>query len=374
MKKRICILSFSYIIQDGRVLRQIEYLSREYGLLVVGYGPPHPKFSNKTNIHWVSLPWQSKLRGTGLRLVERFFTIPFWPQKLQAYRILLDKPCDAYHANNWDSLPPAALAAKEVGARLVLDLHDDYASWYWGLNVPLIKMIFTKYSSQVDASTAAAPGYIDRHSSFGLHPTLVVNAPQFVDLSSRKHPNPANIRLIYHGLASKSRHPDVMIKAIAMADQRYSLSFMFINKDSSCVAELRQLADKLAPGRVTFINPVAPDEIVKRISEFDIGFFPLKPVNINYSLTFPNKLFDYIMAGLAVSIGPSIGMSQILRQYNCGVIASSFQPQDIAASLNQTTVDQWAEMQQASLRAARVLNAETELSKVLKIYRDLFSN
>jgi hypothetical protein len=165
-----------------------------------------------------------------------------------------------------------------------------------------------------------------------------------------------------------------MIKAIAMADQRYSLSFMFINKDSSCVAELRQLADKLAPGRVTFINPVAPDEIVKRISEFDIGFFPLKPVNINYSLTFPNKLFDYIMAGLAVNIGPSIGMSQILRQYSCGVIASSFQPQDIAASLNQTTVDQWAEMQQASLRAARLLNAETELSKVLKIYRDLFSN
>jgi glycosyltransferase involved in cell wall biosynthesis len=155
---------------------------------------------------------------------------------------------------------------------------------------------------------------------------------------------------------------------------RYELHFVFTNLTSSYVTNLRHLANKIAPGRVIFHPSFSPLEIVQEIANFDIGFFPLPPTSYNYIITLPNKLFEFIAAGLAVCIGPSPSMAEIVNQYHCGLVAPSFEPAVLARALNQTTAPEWDAMRQASLRAAQVLNAETEMSKVLKIYRDLFSN
>ncbi len=43
-RKSLCILAFSHVAQDARVLRQIHYLAPLYDVTVVGYGesPPCP--------------------------------------------------------------------------------------------------------------------------------------------------------------------------------------------------------------------------------------------------------------------------------------------------------------------------------------------
>jgi glycosyltransferase involved in cell wall biosynthesis len=88
-------------------------------------------------------------------------------------------------------------------------------------------------------------------------------------------------------------------------------------------------------------------------------------------IALPNKFFEFIAAGLAVCIGPSLSMAEIVNQYGCGVVAASFEPAVLAGVLNQTTAVEWDEMRQASLRAAQVLNADVEMGKLVQIYRAL---
>jgi glycosyltransferase involved in cell wall biosynthesis len=163
-----------------------------------------------------------------------------------------------------------------------------------------------------------------------------------------------------------------MIKAIAQSDPRYELHLLFVNRKKTYVNYLMELANQIAPGRVFFHPPVPPYDIVSEISQYDIGFFPLPPKNYNYMITLPNKLFEFIVAGLAVCIGPSLSMAEIVREYNCGVVAPSFDPTVIANVLNETSAEQWNDMRNASFEAAKVLNAENEMGKVLELYRNLF--
>jgi hypothetical protein len=199
----------------------------------------------------------------------------------------------------------------------------------------------------------------------------VLSSPEKVSLPSRSI-NPDKIHLIHHGVAADIRRPDVMIDTVALCDNRYHLDLMFLPSDH--VGKLKEKADKVAPGRVTFHDPVAPERVVSRIAEFDVGFCFIAPTNYNYEVCLPNKFFDFMMAGLAVCIGPSPSMAELVRKYGFGRVAPTFEPRDFANLLNQTTTDQWDSMRSASRRASLELNAAEEMKKVTAIYDRLFAS
>ena len=151
--------------------------------------------------------------------------------------------------------------------------------------------------------------------------------------------------------------------------ERHSLHFMFIQSDY--VEELKRSASTLAPGRVFFHDPVPPEDITKEISQYDVGFFLIPPTNYNYHFCLPNKFFDFICAGLAVCIGPSPSMAEIVKKYGLGVVCNTFEPEDMASMLNQIPLDHWAEMKKAAQTASKDINAQTEMEKLINIYDDL---
>lgn len=390
MRKRVCILSFSPIYRDARVLRQIKYLSNYYDLDVIGYGEPHPHWGNVENINWHVMetpmpPWIVKLAGLMFlalgRLKKSFYDHWYWRKR--HHRVALEmataNKCDAYHANDWEALPVAAEASKKTNAKLVFDAHE-YAPlelenrWYWK---PFFQQTITyfikQYASQVNASMTVAPLISERYSEeFTLDPIVILNAPESIPLSTKK-PDIDHIRLIHHGGAIRDRKLENLIETIALCDSRYSLHFMLINNDYNYLSQLKILADKLAPGRVAFHKPVEPEEIISRISEYDVGFCLIAPTNYNYFVSLPNKFFDYIVAGLPVCVGPSPSMVEIVRKYGLGCIAPSFDPHDVAELLNNLTADQISMMRLASQRAAQEVNADKEMRKLLELYGQLFA-
>lgn len=374
MKKTVCIISLSVIRQDGRVLRQIDYISKRYKVHVIGYGSAPQRYNESSDVAWHELP--SKYLGFpqwGLLTFARLVQAPFFPRSHPAFRIANKLICDAYYANNWDSLPFVALAAKNNKAKLVLDIHESIDAYYWGRVQWIIRKVLRTYSKQIDASTTVVKQLVDQNMEFGLDPAVILSAPDKKDFNIPfRKTQQDRIRLVHHGSANPYRSSDLMIKAIAQSDPRYELHLLFVNRKKTYVNYLMELANQIAPGRVFFHPPVPPYDIVSEISQYDIGFFPLPPKNYNYMITLPNKLFEFIVAGLAVCIGPSLSMAEIVREYNCGVVAPSFDPTVIANVLNETSAEQWNDMRNASFEAAKVLNAENEMGKVLELYRNLF--
>lgn len=407
-RKHIVIFAFSPIYRDARVLRQVEYLEPHFDLTVIGYGPPHKRWEGNPRVRWVSVPevhpiaeirrdlkrlrFGKLFARTVSEMRRAIFFATLWSGRLAAplydygYRLRwsgmaalsdgLRGPFDAIHANDWDTIPLAARAAQKHGARLVVDFHE-YAplQWQnrprWHLNEQMIRTLIRQYAPQMSASiTVAKPLAEQYHHDFGLDPIVVMNAPKLVPVPAHEV-DPENIRIIHHGLASPVRRPDIMIEAIARADKRYSLHFMFV-KDAY-VETLRDLAQTIAPGRVTFHDPVAPEEIVARIAEFDVAFNLFAPVTFNYLNALPNKFLESIVAGLASLIGPSPAMAALVDQWNIGLVAPSFDPADLASILNATKAEQWSEMRANAQCAAPHLNAEHEMNKVVQLYAQLLS-
>jgi glycosyltransferase involved in cell wall biosynthesis len=410
MRKTICVLSFSPIASDARVLRQIKYLSLFYDLTIIGYGPEHTLYPESGTIRWIQLDQQAQpvipnlVTALKTREFNNILSLKRVQRKLnnginrallllgnispiayetwygrqkdyqQALRHAVDLRCNAFLANDWETLPIAATAARMRNTPVVLDLHEYSPLEFenrprWWIQKGLISYILKKYACRANAITTVARLIAERYrDEFGLDPVIIMNAPE--QLPDLPHETPdGTIKLIHHGVASHIRHPELMIDTIARCDQRYSLHFMFLKNEY--VQELQRLAEQKAPGRVTFHDPVPPQDITKTISCYDVGFFPIPPVNYNYHACLPNKFFDFICSGLAVCIGPSPSMAEIVNKYGLGVECSSFNPEDMASMLNRITNDQWEVMKQAARNASAELNARVEMKKLINIYEKL---
>lgn len=386
MTNSVCVISFSPVSRDSRVLRQINYLSPHYDLSVIGYGSAHPSWKSM-QVNWmpvVRTKMASPLKAIFLllgRLCSGAYDFWYWGKLYHVHALEAASlgQYDIIHANDWEALPIAVEASRKNGARVVFDAHEysplQFEEDYWRskLLAPAVRYLLQKYDSFVDASITVAPLIAEKYKQeFDLKPIVVLNVPESVEIQ-RRDIDPNCIRLIHHGVAMRNRRLETMIEALAMCDQRYRLHFMLIDHDSGYIQELEDLASRLCPGRVTFGDPVTPAKVVQQISQYDVGFYLLEPSNYNNKVALPNKFFDFIAAGLVICIGPSPSMADIIHQYGCGCVTASFAPRDVARALNRVTPDQWVNMQRAAREAAKRFSAGTEMGKMVDLYRELLA-
>lgn len=393
-RKSICIISFSPIARDARVLRQIEYLSPHYDLSVIGEGDAHPSWG--AGVRWNPVPpilpekplsrLLSRLTGFSLLMAGKVHSAGYlrwyWRQPIMkdTFAKALASGCDAFHANDWNTLPIAVEAAKKLGARVVFDDHE-YAPMEFDnrgrsemMYTPMLRHLLEHYAVSADVMITVAPAIAERYRrELQLNPIVLLNAPARVEQWREKEIDFDHIRLIHHGAAIPIRRLEVMIQTLALCDRRFSLYLMLTSPDSAYVKYLKQVADELTPGRVTFLEPVPTADVIRTISNFDIGFCYIAPTIFSYLVSLPNKFFDFIAAGIPVCIGPSPSMAEIVRSYDLGCIARSFEPADVAAALNSLTPASVAGMQEGARRAALEINAEREMGKLVEIYGSLLA-
>lgn len=388
---RITILSFSSIYRDARVLRQIRYLSDAYDLAsVVGYGEPEGHLDSEVRFFGVDRPGGSGLRRKmrtvillplGRILPEWSYESWYWKREdhKEALSRLLQTPVDAIHANDWHALPVAVKASRELNAHVVLDLHEYSPAqhenrvvrrWFFS---PMIDYFLRTYDPHISASVTVSEAIAERYSQeYKIKPDVVMNAPERVDSVSFERTNPEDIQMVHHGLAAPDRQLELMIRAVSHTEPRYTLHFFLVGSDRSYIASLKALAQEVAPNRVVFHQPVAPRKIVREISQFDMGIYLLPPANFNQMAALPNKFFDFVAAGLAVCVGPSPEMAKLTRRFGFGLVTASFDPLEVASSLNQLSADDVDRLKLHAIAAQEALNAEMELGKLVSLYAELF--
>ncbi len=391
-KRRICIIAFKEARSTIHVLRQIYYLAPHYQLTVIGHGSADPAWPDLT---WHAVPvatlW-SKLQRLIWYTIGRFmpcaYDMWYWRTRRfqEAYQYALHSGADAIHANDWQALPIAVEVARRTGARVVFHQHE-YSeleredSLIWRMLVsPALHYLLVKYTSDehvpLAASITVCEPIAERYwRELKIDPIVVYNAPRPGDFRAPAHMmTPARIRLIHHGYAQRGRGIDQMIRAVALSDARFTLDLMLMDDDTAHVQELRRLAAEIAPGRIFFREPVPPLEIVRTVAEYDIGLCVIQPTTYNALMMLPNKMFEYIQAGLAVCVGPSPAMVEVVRRFNVGAVAPSFEPRAVAATLDGLTIDEIQAMRSAAIHAARRLNADVEMQKIVDLYRGLWAS
>jgi hypothetical protein len=381
---RICIISYSDLKSDPRVRRQIYALKDRYDVTTLGL--------KKSEINGVREFVLSDDRTRYNRIWSRliFLLARFYKGLYNEYievkypikdviEILSDEKFEIIIANGLEALIIAERIAVRDGAGVLLDEHEYEARriedhWFHRLFInPYKDFLCRKYLSLVNSIITVSPGIADEFDKcYGVKPEVIMNVPKYQEIELKKV-DPDNIRIIHHGLAHPSRNLEDMLYLMPLLEERFHLTLMLVVRDRRYYALLKGLAEKICPERVDFQEAVPFDNIVPTISEYDIQLIIYNPTSFNVRHSLPNKFFDSIMAGLALVIGPSPEMKNIAEEFNCGFVSDSFDPREIAGLLNSLTTEEIMDKKKASIKAAKYLNAECEMKKLLRMVEETVS-
>jgi glycosyltransferase involved in cell wall biosynthesis len=378
--KRILVISFSDLNHDARVSRQVDFIKDNYLVTVAAYG-------GQENKGYELIPITKTKFTFAHKLFSSFFLLTRWHGK--AYSLLYQlssieealrqKMFDLIIANDVESLPFAF--SLKTNAKIIFDAHEyaprhfeDRLTWrifFQPFNIHLCK----KYIPQVDAMITVGKGLANEYEkNFGVRPTIITNATWHSDIKPSKIVD-RKIRLIHHGGSTPSRKLELMIEMMAYLDDRFTLDLMLIvpqlasAKTSNYINTLKQLAAN--DDRIRFLSPLRSNELVSFLNQYDIGVFLLPPVNFNYANTLPNKLFDFIQARLAIAIGPTPEMAEIVNHYEIGVVAENFTAKALADKLSTLTTEKLNGFKLNAEKAAIELTAERNKEKLEEIIGSL---
>ena len=180
--------------------------------------------------------------------------------------------------------------------------------------------------------------------------------------------------ILFIGLygTSRSRGVENLILSVPYLDEGV-LAFV---SWGSLEDELKALArEQSLTDRVFFTEPVLPSEVVGYITSASVGVVTPLRVSFNHYYALPNKIFDYINAGLPVVTSNFPALRAVVEGYHLGKICDPEDPRDIAAAINWVLADKdrYEELKRNALEAAKVFNWENESKKLLDVYERLDS-
>jgi glycosyltransferase involved in cell wall biosynthesis len=99
-------------------------------------------------------------------------------------------------------------------------------------------------------------------------------------------------------------------------------------------AALKTLADTCGVRhRVHFLEPVPQDELLKWTASADVGIIPYPPIDLNHRLCSPNKLFEFIQAGLPILANDLPFLRQLIDGEQIGMVAPLSSPSEFRAAI-----------------------------------------
>jgi len=233
------------------------------------------------------------------------------------------------HCNDYNTMW-IGVAAKLGGARVIYDSHELWPDRNlrpeprgWLL---LCEALFVRAADQV---ITTSPGYADvlaRRYRIP-RPTVVRNVPE-PGRPGRTSANGSR-RAVYFGAITRHRGLE---DAIELLDRVPELRLRLVGPEAwSFRTDLLEAARRLGvAARVEFAGPVPPDRAADVLADADLGLALIQPACLSYELTLPNKLFEYVHAGLPV-VGTNLPVIRtFIDDYGVGVTVRPGDGADLA--------------------------------------------
>lgn len=390
------------VTQDPRVRKEAETLaSFGYSLSVLGFKlTPQdteqevfaPGFKViRINISVIK-PWIKKLienlasekprkvKKIAINFCELFLEL------YQAFRLVskaITINAAVYHAHDLDTLPAAYLASLRFRGKLVYDSHELYTEQREDFP-RLLKLLLQWIEGRLIKKTV---GVITVNQSIAgeLAKRYAVPVPLVLrnfmkktfmeEAATANLIQPEEIRVLYHGGYLKGRGLEELIESIIYWDRNINLYLRGFGPIEDYLR--RQVSGLSLENRVVFLEPVSMERIIAEAAFADIGIIPYKPTCLNNFYSMPNKLFEYMMAGLAVAASDLPEISRLNEEVGFGLLFDPDSPESIAGSINNLVRDRdFLQTCRNNVRAwsGAAGNWETESGKLLNFYRDIFNS
>lgn len=351
---------------------------KKWKAVKVGGDPIHQKISY----------WITRLRHKVFnKLVVTFGLIYNWPE-FAVGRCAVDLTkkakkikADIYIAHNLAALPAAVKAAKKYNAYCGFDAEDfhrqEVSDDLQSLHYQLVKYIEDKYLQTTDYVSAASPKIADHYKALypQLNPVTINNVFPIKNLVNfEDKTNTKELKLFWFSQTiGQKRGIEDAIAAIGLLKNTDVSLTLLGDINPMQLHYFKTLANDvgLNSSQLQILAPVQPDHIFKLAQNYDIGLALETGFCLNNNIALSNKIFTYLMAGLAIIASETAAQKEFLSTYS--TVGKSYPIHNIKAFAKIIDFyinhkDQLTQAKkQAYLLAKNQLNWENESVKFLKL-------
>ncbi len=261
---------------------------------------------------------------------------------IRLFFFLRKKKASLLVANDLDTLLPNYYFSKRRKCALVYDSHEIFCEVPELQQTPLKKKIWEslektivpKLTYCITVNQSIANWFTQKYkTSF----KVVRNIPDKISVGRIKTrtelnlPTDKRIILLQGAGINVQRGAEEAVDAMHYIDN--AILLIIGGGDVICLLE-KMAAEESLKGKVFLLPKMKPEELYQYTCNADIGLSLDKATNINYQYSLPNKLFDYIYAGVPVLASPLKEIKSFIDRYKVGICIEEHDAKHIAGKIN----------------------------------------
>jgi len=307
---------------------------------------------------------------------------------------LLSRKGDIYLGNDLDVMPATLLAARLLKKPLVYDSHEYFLGMAGLERKPIrrgiwksfekllfhhLKYAYTVcdsirnlYRREYDKKFSVVRNLPLREDN---HPELSAEEREWIASIDRRIPQNKKILLLQGaGINAERGAEELVLSMIFLDEARFHL--LIIGGGDVFFRLEKIIQDNQLQGKITLI-PKIPFAVLDHFTrQAHLGLSIDKPSVLNHRYSLPNKLFEYLHAGVPVLSSRLIEQERIINHYQVGAYIDNHQPEHIAGKIREIfdDEDKLSDWKENTERVREELNWENESKIIIDIFKQVESD
>lgn len=327
MKKRIIISATSDLVTDQRVLKvSRSCFDAGYDVLLIGR-----RLKN-------SLPFETIFQHKRIRLLFNRSALFYIEFNVRLFFILLFSRADILLSNDTDTLPANFLMSRVKNKKLVFDAHELFPELPELANRPKIKKIWESIENNLFPHLKYCYTVCDSianyyNNKYHISMKVIRNVPYLRKEEAAISQQTINNKkiILYQGALNTGRGLEWVINAMPFVEN----GVLMIIGDGDIKSYLEEQVKRLnLQEKVIFSGKIAGNILHKYTKSAHLGLCLLENKGLSYYYSLPNRIFDYLHAGIPVLATRFPEIEKIVETYDTGVLINHYEPEYLAETIN----------------------------------------
>lgn len=262
---------------------------------------------------------------------------------IRLFFYLLFHKADILFSNDLDTSLANLFVSKLKRIKMVYDSHEYFTETPELVTRPRVQRVWKriegfvvpKLDEMITVNESIASLFREK---YGIKVGVVRNIPRSVEISSSDRaqlglPADKHLLVLQGSGINVQRGAEELVEAMRLLDDCH----LIIIGGGDVLPKLKQMVSDFGiDDRVRFFPRMPYQDMMRYTQLAELGFCLDKDTNLNYRYCMPNKLFDFIHAGVpVVAASCLVEVANIIRHYDIGLFVENHDPQTIANTIKE---------------------------------------
>ncbi len=294
-----------------------------------------------------------------------------------ALRKAIEINADVYHFHD-PELIPIGLKLKKLGKKVIYDVHEDvprdilskeYINDFLKGKIAKIVELYENWAAKkFDVIITATPHIKERFKKLNPNTININNFPMKNELYEPVNWDKRENTVCYIGSISRVRGIVEIVNSLEYLDTVLHLAGPFENETLK-----KEVMSLKGWKKVKYYGRIDRNGVKKILSKVKVGLVVLYPMP-NHIYALPNKMFEYMSAGIPIIASNFPLWKNIVEKNKCGICVDPLKPKEIADAINFLLKNN-SISEKYGITGRKLIeeqyNWEKEEKKLIEIYKNL---